>query len=111
MDELVLNIRIKAIESYITLEKFIFPCCRPSEVHMELRFLVVIDEDSVEGMEDTLADLAGAAKVKDNAYFSIRKSLKRLIHCQDKSGNQYFYDDVKVLSVTDFESYLRLLKN
>ena len=111
LNELILSIRIKTVESYITLEKIIFPCCRSSYEAMSLQFLVVIDEDSVDGMEDTLADLAGVSKVKDNAYSSIRTSLKRFIHCKDNSGNQYFYDDVKVLSVTDFKNHLRLLKN
>ena len=111
VNELILSIRIKAVESYITLEKIIFPCCRLSDEPMCLQFLVVIDEDSVDGIEDTLADLAGVPEIKDNAYTSIRKSLKRLIRCQDMRGNQYFYDDIKVLSVTDFENYLHLLKN
>ena len=69
VDELVLNIRIKAVESYITLEKNIFPRCPPSEAPMKVEFLVVIDEDSVDEMEDALADLAGVAEVKDNAFF------------------------------------------
>lgn len=111
VNELILSIRIKAVESYITLEKIIFPCCQSSDEAMRLQFLVVIDEDSVDGMEDTLADLASVSKVKDNVYSSIRTSLKRFINCQDSRGNQYFYDEIKVLSVTDFESHLRLLKN
>ena len=111
VDELVLNIRIKAVESYITLEKNIFPLCRSSEVPTNLEFWVVIDEDSVDEMEDTLADLAGVAEVKDNAYFSIRRSLKRFVHCHDTNGNSYFYDNIKVLSVMDFQHYLHLLKN
>ncbi len=111
VDELVSNIRIKAVESFITLEKNIFPCCHPSEASISLRFLVVIDEDNVDGMEDTLAGLAGFTEIKDNPYSSIRKSLKRFTHCQDKNGLQYFYDDIEVLSVADFKNYLRLLKN
>lgn len=111
VNELILSIRIKAVESYITLEKIIFPCCRLSDELMCLQFWVVIDEDSVDGMEDTLAELAEVPEIKDNAYSSIKKSLKRLIRCQDTRGNQYFYDDIKVLSVTDFENYLHLLKN
>lgn len=111
VDELILNIRIKAVESYITLEKHIFPSCPPSEIPMSLKFLVVIDEDGVDGMEDTLAELAGAKKVKNNPYTSIRKSLRRLVACRDKDGNQYFYDNVEVLSVVDFQNHLRLLKN
>lgn len=111
VDELILNIRIKAVESYITLEKHIFPSCPPSEIPMSLKFLVVIDEDGVDGMEDTLAELAGAKKVKNNPYTSIRKSLRRLVACRDKDGNQYFYDNVEVLSVMDFQNHLRLLKN
>ena len=111
IDELVLNIRIKAVESYIILEKLIFPRCRPSELQMRLKFLVVIDVDSVDGMEDTLADLAGITEVNDNPYASIKKSLRRLTNCKDINGNQYFYDNVEVLSVMDFQNHLRLLKN
>lgn len=111
VNELILSIRIKAVESYITLEKIIFPRCKLSSEPMHLNFWVVIDEDSVDGLEDTLADLAGVPEIKDNTYSSIRKSLKRLIHCQDINGNQYFYDDIKVLSVADFKSHLELLKN
>lgn len=111
VDELILNIRIKAVESYITLEKHIFPSCPPSEIPMSLKFLVVIDEDGVDGMEDTLAELAGTKKVKNNPYTSIRKSLQRLVACRDKDGNQYFYDNVEVLSVMDFQNHLRILKN
>lgn len=58
-DELVASIRTKAIESYITLEKHVFPLCRDSDGQKRLRYVAVIDADSVDGIEDTLADLAG----------------------------------------------------
>ena len=111
VDELILNIRIKAVESYITLEKHIFPSCQPSDVPLSLKFLVVIDEDGVDGIEDTLAELAGDKKANNNPYTSIRNSLLRLVNCRYKDENQYLYDNVEVLSVMDFQNHLRLLKN
>ena len=109
INELVQNIRIKAIESYITLEKFIFPCCQSSEAKFQLKFLVVIDADSIDGMEETLAELAGISSSQDNPYTSIKKSLRRLVNCVDINENPYFYDDINVLSVMDFQNYLNLL--
>lgn len=102
------TLRMKAIESYITLEKKIFQGCRPFDQAFRLQFCVVIDEDSVDGMEETLAELSGRSETTGNPYASIKASLKRYINCRDCSGTPYFYDEVKVLSVTDFENYLRL---
>ena len=108
INELTLIIRMKAIESYITLEKKIFQGYRPFDQAFRLQFCVVIDEDSVDGMEETLAELSGRSETTGNPYASIKASLKRYINCRDCSGTPYFYDEVKVLSVTDFENYLRL---
>lgn len=56
--ELISSIRFKAFESYVTLEKQILPKCQQADIHIPLKFVVVIDEDEVDNMEDTLAGLA-----------------------------------------------------
>lgn len=109
IDELISSIRFKAIESYITLEKQIFPKCQQSNAHVSLKFVVVIDADDVENMEDTLAELTDKPNVRDNHFSAIRSALKRLIGQRDTNGNAYYYDDVDVLSASDFSNYLHLL--
>lgn len=107
--ELISSIRFKAIESYITLEKHIIPKCQQSNVHIPLKFVVVIDEDDIDNMEDILAGLAGKANIKGNRFSSIRNALRRLTGQRDVDGNEYYYDDIDVLSAKDFSNQLRLL--
>lgn len=107
--ELISSIRFKAIESYITLEKHVFPKCQHSGVHIPLKFVVVIDEDEIDNMEDTLAGLAGEADVKDNHFSAIRSALRRLTGQRDTDGNEYYYDSIEVLSARDYSNHLRLL--
>lgn len=107
--ELLESIRSKAIESYILLEKHILPICEELQdgQKMQLVFTVVVDEDGVDGIEDTLAELAEVEPETDNSLTSIRQSLKRLVNRQDIRGNHYFYDRVEVLSAKDFANRLR----
>lgn len=107
--ELISSIRFKAIESYITLEKHIFPKCQQSGVHIPLKFVVVIDEDEVDNIEDTLAGLAGEEDIKDNHFSAIRSALRRLTGQRDVDGSEYYYDSIEVLSARDFSNHLRLL--
>lgn len=109
ISELISSIRFKAIESYITLEKHIFPKCQQTDVHIPLKFVVVIDEEEIDNMEDTLAGLAGKDDVKDNHFSAIRSALRRLIGQRDAGGSEYYYDSIEVLSVRDFSNHLRLL--
>lgn len=108
ISELIASIRFKAIESYITLEKLILPMCQESSVHIPLKFVVVIDEDEIDSIEDTLAELVGDCDVEDNHFSSIRSALRRLTGQRDADGNDYFYDCIDVLSVSDFANYLRI---
>ena len=105
---LISSIRAKAVESYVTLEKHIFPCCNQSDVHVSLKLLVVIDDDGIDSMEDTLADLAGISDVPNNSFSSIRQALQRVKNCSDVNGKSYFYDAVEVMSARDFKNYLHL---
>lgn len=107
--ELISSIRFKALESYVTLEKHILPKCQQTGVHIPLKFVVVIDEDEVDNMEDTLAELAGKENVEDNHFSAIRNALRRLNVQRDADGNEYYYDSIEVLSARDFSNYLRLL--
>ena len=105
-DELVASIRKKAIESYITLEKHVFPLCRDSDGQKRLRYVAVIDADSVDGIEDTLADLAGGKNVEGNPFISVRKALQRLVGMSDAEGLSYFYDEIQVMSAMEFQNHL-----
>lgn len=107
--ELISSIRLKAIESYTTLEKHILPKCEETPTRISLKFLIVIDEDEVESMEDTLAELAGSVNIKNNHFSTIRQSLHRLVGRRSLEGNDFYYDAVNVLSVNDFSNHLRIL--
>lgn len=107
--ELISSIRFKAIESYITLEKQILPKCQQSAISIPLKFVVVIDEDAVDSMEDTLAELAGNKDIKDNHFSAIRSALHRLTGQVDANDNKYYYDSIEVLSANDFSNHLHLL--
>lgn len=107
--ELISSIRFKAIESYITLEKHIFPKCQQADVQIPLKFVVIIDEDAVDAMEDTLAELAGETDIKDNHFSAIRSALRRLTGQHDTDGNGYYYDSIEVLSAREYSTHLRLL--
>ena len=102
--ELINSIKTKAIESYILLEKHIFPLCKnnPNNNSYKLTFTVIVDEDGVDGIEDTLADVAGVEPKTDNALTSIRQSLKRLSQNKDCLGKPYLYDSIEVLTIKDF---------
>lgn len=106
--ELISSIRLKAIESYITLEKHILPKCQQNDGLCPLIFTVVIDEDAVEVMEDTLAEVAGAKEIEGNPFSEIRSSLQRLTDNRDANGKAYFYDSIEVLSAVDFQNRLQL---
>ena len=108
IDELISSIRLKAIESYITLEKHVFPCCTEHIMHKQRRIIliVVIDEDGIDSLEDTLAELAEIDTIQNNCFVSIKKALRRLKNQHDASSNTYYYDSIEVMSIQEFSSYL-----
>ena len=108
IQELVMSIRTKAIESYITLEKQILPNCDnyTSGEQAKVTFTAVIDEDGAEGLEDAMADVAGC-EVTNNRISDIRKSFKRLTKRKDANGNDYLYDEIRVLTVAEFSEWLK----
>lgn len=102
ISELISSIRNKAVESYITLEKKVFPLCQNIDSSMQLKLIVVIDEDEIDSIEDTYSELAGNTVAKDNHFSAIKSALRRLIKQNDACGNAYFYDCIEVLSVQDY---------
>ena len=57
---------MKAADSYMTLEKQILPMCQSDIDRVLVDLWVIIDEDEIDYMEDTLADLAGKPTSKDS---------------------------------------------
>lgn len=105
--ELIASIRMKAIESYITLEKHILPECQDTEPLL-IKLIIVIDAEPSEVMEDTLCILAGdhAKCGSDNIFNSVRRALSRLIKVKSVNDLDYFYDDIIVVSVADYEKMI-----
>lgn len=109
INELISSIRFKALESYVTLEKQVFPYCQDLAKPILLKFVVVIDVDEVDSMEDTYSELAEIDDAKDNSISAVKSSLRRLTNQRDANGNAYFYDCIEVLSVSDYLSRLKLI--
>lgn len=103
------SVRIKALETYITLEKKMLPQCPDSSGKMNLYLYIVIDEDPVDTMESTLTDLTDGQKKnaqKNSTCSKLRNSLKRYIKAKDYTGNEYFYDEIKVMSAIEFNNLI-----
>ena len=107
-EQLLDSLKLKAIESYVTLEKQILPLCEEKIIGKALRcvFGVVIDVPN-DKEEDILNELA---EVKDdeseNTIAQIRQSLKRLSGNKCTNGETYLYDEIKVFSPYEFKKYL-----
>lgn len=110
-EELKSNIRLKALESYITLEKQILPLCQDTTAGVKLKLIVVIDVDAVDSMEDTLSDLAVKEPPEGNSISDVRKALLRLTNLHDAKNNTYLYDCIEVLSAQDYLSKLKAKNN
>lgn len=117
--ELINSIKFKAIESYITFEKKVFPKCTSENCKkFNINLIVVIDEEQVDYYESTLLNLTNnCTKNKDdnckddnckddNCYISIGDALRRFKSKKDINGKDYFYDEIKILSASDFVNYL-----
>lgn len=104
---LISSIRNKAVESYITLEKKVFPLCQDTDKPMQLKLIIVIDEDEIDSIEDTYSELARNTIAISNHFSAIKKALHRLVKQYDADGNAYFYDCIEVLSVQDYLNKLK----
>lgn len=104
------SIKFKALESYITFEKQILPCCKDNG-KCKINLLVVIDADGIEDSEDTLSELAGEyvpRKTADNNEIAkLRGTLSNYRLKRDISSppNDYFYDEINVMSAEEFNRF------
>lgn len=105
--ELIASIRLKALESYLTLEKQLLPHCQDALEPIPVVFTAVIDGDAVENMMDTLAQVSGKRVVADTSIAKVRKALSRLAGIKDADGNDYCYDRIEVFSAQDYKNQLR----
>lgn len=104
--ELLDSIKFKAIESYVTLEKKFFPLCSTLSHDNKLRviFCVVID-DYVDSMEDSLLELANVSYAS-NSFTDIKSSLSRFVNLKTQNNEDFYYDEIKVLSPYEYQQYL-----
>ncbi len=107
-EQLIDSIRDKAIESYITLEKKLAPHFIDLDETQKYRlvFIAVIDENEIDNMEATLGDLCSKDSISNNCFSDIRKSLQRCLNQRDVCGHDYYYDEIKVMSSSDFISFI-----
>lgn len=101
--ELKQNIRMKAIETYVTVEKCIFPQCEETSKQYKLNLIVVIDGKGDDENLSILNDLSGKSGDDEiNDFDDLKKSLKPYMNKKDDFGNDYYYDEIKVMSPTQF---------
>ena len=102
------SIQLKAVESYILIEKKVLQseAIVGDNRKREFHYLVVVDFDAESIKEDILSDLAKKPQ-NSNPIQDLRKALKRFLCTQDANGNDYFYDHIDVISYQQFPpSYL-----
>lgn len=109
-NELYQSIRMKAIESYITLEKEIFPLCAESKKSLKLNLVIVIDGNGDDANVYMIEDLSGKETLrqisdKENDFFKLKESLAKYERKKDCNGNDYYYDTVKVMNPTEFKRF------
>ncbi len=108
------SIKTKALETYITLEKQVFPKCEECSKKLNLYLYVVIDEDPIEEMTDILSDLSVGQRKdfqKNTSCSKLRESLKRYIRAKDCDGNEYFYDEIFVMTAVEFNNWINQISN
>ena len=112
-EELLDSIKMKAAESYITLEKKIVPHCEDIAYGKKIQLLywVVVDyEDSaIDVLEDTLTEL-GKTSAEDNPISDIKKSLDRFVGQKDVNNQGYYYDEIEVFTPENFVRKLDLME-
>ena len=84
------------------MEKKIFPDCSNIDVSIPIKLTVVIDENEIDNIEDTYAELAGNVETKDNCFQQIRNSLKRLKRQKSADKADYYYDSIAQRRKSEF---------
>lgn len=108
IQELISSIRFKAIESYLTMEKHILPLCPDNTENKTAKmiFTVVVDENGADGLEDIMAAVAGCETPDSNRIKELKTALKRLADRKDADENPYLYDEIRVITATEFSQIL-----
>ncbi len=103
---LVEALRLKAIESYITLEKKLLPRTKfqadLKKIHKCLT--IVIDMEPVANMHENLSALAGVSTDDDAPKQKIAAALQRL-KCRGEE-HPFFYDEICVMSASEFKNFV-----
>lgn len=106
-DELIASLRLKAIESYITLDQRLFPLCNDlPDQKLRIILTIVIDAEETDTMVDMLGELAGKESNNENPFKKIRKAVSRLQCQEDVNGEKYYYDFIEVISAQEFRKRL-----
>lgn len=103
-NELLDSLKLKAIESYITLEKKILPLCNPRMNKVHISYCVIID-DYIDSMQDTLNELAEET-TESNSITQIKTALSRLVSIKDANDEPVYYDEIIVFSPYEFIKFL-----
>lgn len=102
---LIDSIKDKAVESYVTLEKHILRR-RTGDAVVPLRYIAVIDGESMEDYENTLSELSSMSAAPSNSIHQVKAALSKLRKCKDCKGTSYYYDDIMVCTFQNFQSRL-----
>lgn len=94
--ELLDSLRLKAVESYLVLEK-LFYGTEKTLIEIPIKMIVVVDVNVLETEENALADLA-AKTPKNNKIQAVKNAISRF------SSDKYkLYREIEVFSAMDFE--------
>lgn len=110
LEEMNSSLRMKAIESYVILERAFFPFCENAEgTGTRLFYWVVIDRGPLGGMENALTFSESSTLSRSNPPAQIGDALRRLQQCMKVDGisKPYIYDCIEVMYADEFEKRLR----
>ena len=96
--EIVHSLRMKGIESYVVLERAVFPLC--GEKPMKLIYLVVKNEDPVSGLVTIQQGMSGKSDI-ENALGRLKKEIRR-----GSEKVPYIYDNIRVMTSSEFDKFL-----
>lgn len=108
---LIFALEMKAIESYVFLQQCILPLIVESGDKIPLILHIVIDIDPVERMIEIQKGVLTKKESKNINIEKINDSLRRLKNCFKPSNDDYYFDEVKVWSSSEYGIYLSNLLN
>lgn len=102
--ELISSIKFKAIESYVLLEKIVFPECENLQKNICINLIIVIDEQGIDGMENILATLAKTKLKANNNITILKDSLNRFLI---KENKPFFFDNIEIKTASEFQNQIK----